>query len=383
MTRSARTKNRIMSQEESTFSRLIPRAGLIACGAFVMLLLPQQVLRAEESEFQKEFDRLWSEARHFDEAGQWSKAAAAYAQIRLLAPHEGTSLSYLARCLALLGRDDEALECLVDAVEHGWNQAKVLKTADAFKRLRDRGAFDKLYVRIDEIERDETPIYIPSNLDRNQPAPLIIAFHGRVENPHYHLPTWKATADELRAIVVAPRGVHRAGDNQFNLWESPEARAKRDTSDIDLERCKRITAQAIEYAKSKATVDANRIVLTGYSQGGAVALALLADDAAFYAGAFAQATLYKAVGIDAWRAAHAKRAGRICILSGALDKVLPHGERVRDEAKAAGWFVRYETIPGVGHEEPKDNTQRRIEAMRFILSGVPTVTNEKERENDE
>ncbi len=317
---------------------------------------------AQTSERMARFNQAYEEAQSAEGAGQWSRAAALYEEVLRLGPHEIVSLASLARCRARLNQPDEALRCLAEAVEHGWNQVEKLRTEPAFEDLRNRPEFEKLIVRIAEVEREEIVIYVPPALKPGPHPPLIIAFHGRGENPHYFLSQWKEAADKLGAVVALPRGVRRAGDGLLNLWEQKGAKP----ADVDLPACAKLADTAIELAKKRHAIEPQRIVLAGYSQGGAVALKLLAAQPERYAGAFAQATLYQPPA-PSWPAALAKNR-RVYLIAGELDRLRPQTESAVSDLKAAGWDVRVDTVPKVGHEPPEDNPRRQVEAVEWILA---------------
>lgn len=333
------------------------------------LFLPPAVL-AQQNDWAKKFDAAWKAAESAEKAKDWKRAAGFYREVTLLIPHESTTKVALARCVARQGEKDEPLRLLEDAVELGWNQPKTLRDEPAFERLRVDPRYHQLYDRIAEIEKESIVVYLPPKLDKAKPVPLIVAFHGRSENPHAFLPTWKEAANSLGAVVVAPRGMHRISDNLLNVWEGPDATRDRDTARIDFSGCKKLTEKAIRLAKEKASIDDRKIILAGYSQGGVVALRLLCDAPKQYAGAFAQATVYKPLGVEAWRVARSGRSGRVYLLAGELDSLRPRAEQAYEELKSAGWSVQLEIVPGCGHEPPANNSERQIEAIRHIL-GVP------------
>lgn len=320
----------------------------------------------KQSPWQARFNQAYQEAQTAESAGQWQQAAEAYREVQRLAPHEITTLVALARCYGRLGKNDEAFGCLSEAVEHGWNQTEQLQTEEAFAALRTRDDFAKLIRRIAEIESENLVVYLPPRL-ASGPAPLLIAFHGRGENPHYFLSTWKEAADQLGAVLVLPRGVRREANNLLNLWEQRGAKT------VDLAACAKLAEQAIEQARKRHAIDPERIVLSGYSQGGAVALGLLAMNPERYAGAFVQATTYSGPESGWARKPSDNRGGpgvgghRVYLIAGELDKLRPQTESAATDLKAAGWDIRLDIVENVGHEPPIDNSRRQAEAVRFIL----------------
>lgn len=334
----------------------------------VMLLLHLCVptlAAAQPSVWQVRFEKTWKAALAAEKSQEWEKALRLYSEVQQLLPRESTTLISRARCLSRLRRQDESLKCLQQAVESGWTQDTVLREDPAFDQLRKKGAFRKLIKRMNEIKQERILLYVPPTVDPTKPAPLIIAFHGRNENPHYSLPSWKEASDTLAAVVVAPRGMHRRGENLLHVWEDP--RTAKNTSDIDLPACAAIAREAITLAERKCRIDPRRIVLAGYSQGGAVALALLGKEPDRYVGAFAQASLRPPRDKKYWESALGGRQKRVFLIAGELDHLRSHSERASADLRAAGLQVRYEVIPGVGHEPPEDNVRRQVEAIRFVL----------------
>lgn len=348
------------------------RAATVLTTAICVLIT--RPTRAQQSDWSRKFDAAWTKAQAAEAARNWSDAARLYADVIELLPDESTSRVALARAQAHLNRLDDALANLALAVELGWNDDDQLRSDPAFTPLRDRPAFKQLIARIDQIEREPIVVYVPPRLDPTSPAPLILAFHGRGENPHYFIRTWKQAADDLGAVVAAPRAPHRVNKRLLNVWELQGGTNRRDASDIDLDAARRLTREAIDLAGKNARIDPKRIILTGYSQGGAVALDLLTDDPSRYAGALVQASLYKSLGADRWKKAATRANPRVAIIAHQLDPLRPRSEDARTELVAAGIPVLFELVENVGHEPPADNPSRQAAAVRYILAIAPTAS---------
>lgn len=321
------------------------------------------------SAWQSGFEEAFAAAQAAEAAQRWEEGVRLYERVQEFIPGEPTTLVSQARCLIHLGRGEAALLCLGRAVEGGWTLEDQLRSDAAFVPLHGSDDFERLFVRMAEIRAEPIVVYVPAALDRTRPAPLIVAFHGRAENPHLFMPSWKQAADTLGAVVVAPRGVRTVGDGLPNVWEKEGATSSRE---IDVDACRVLLESCLQRARAAAKVDERRMVLAGYSQGGAVALALLCRNPDRFVGAFAQATVYMDGDADLWRAARGRVRdgdGRVVLISGELDRLRPHAELARDHLTGAGWDVRFEVVPGVGHEPPGDNTRRQIEAVRYLLAG--------------
>jgi len=98
-------------------------------------------------------------------------------------------------------------------------------------------------------------IFTPPGYAPSMPAPLIVLLHGYGTTPEDIVAPWKHTAIEFGAILVAPRATKAVNGGQGFSWESV------DVSDPVIQR-------AIQYVLGKYRVDKQRIVLSGFSQGG-------------------------------------------------------------------------------------------------------------------
>jgi len=345
-----------------------PTPAFIALALAAIFAIPLASLHADEKKpasWKSRFDAAIAKAQQAEESKNWDAAVAAYTRVLELVPHEITTLFARARANARLGRTADALKDLTEAVENGWNDVDPLLQNEEFTALRDDPRFKAIVEDTRKADAERFAIYVPSNVDCKQPRPLIVAFHGRGENQRYFLNTWTAAAERMGAIIVAPRGIRRGGNKLTNVWEQPRASKG---NDIDLAACKKITDEAIAAVRAKCKIDEKQIVLAGYSQGGAVALALLADEPARYAGAFVAASLYKSPGLDAWQWAQKQHGLRVYLLCGEDDPLTPHSREAADEIRKAGGLALLIVEPGVGHEPPENYEDKQFEGVRIILN---------------
>jgi len=99
-------------------------------------------------------------------------------------------------------------------------------------------------------EKTDITVYVPFNLDASKPAPLLLACHWTSGKGSEIEPMWRATADKLGMIVLAPSEM---GKNDGYGWT---------------ERERQSTLQALRWARRWYDVDENRICATGVSRGG-------------------------------------------------------------------------------------------------------------------
>lgn len=319
---------------------------------------------AQDSEWKTQFEETWQAAIAAEQGRQWANAAALYAKVQELIPGESTTLVARARCLANLGQNEDTFKCLERAVESGWTMEEELRQEEAFAKLRSDGRFARLLKRMAEIRDEPIVVYVPPGHDCTVAAPLIVAFHGRGENPHFFLPSWHEAAKELGFVLVAPRATRTLGNGLLHVWEREGAASSRD---IDLAAAQPLLERSLELARQKCSIDEQRIILAGYSQGGAVALGLLANEPSRFAGVFAQASLYAPPDQQAPPVGQLQEPKRACLLYGEFDKLQREGRQAKADLEEAGWNVRLKVISGVGHETPPENTRLQVESIEFLL----------------
>ena len=95
-----------------------------------------------------------------------------------------------------------------------------------------------------------TLVYVPPTYDPARPAPLLLALHGSGGRGAEMVPMWRAVADELGMLVVAPT---EAGANEGYSF----SREERDDVFV-----------VLRWARRRFNVDENRVHLTGVSRGG-------------------------------------------------------------------------------------------------------------------
>jgi predicted esterase len=104
-----------------------------------------------------------------------------------------------------------------------------------------------------KVEETQLFVYVPRGYDPEQPAPLLLAFHGTGGSGRGMIPQWRQTADEVGMIVLAPS---EAGENEGYRFEDRERLA---------------ALAAMRWARRRFNVDENRVFATGISRGGHLA----------------------------------------------------------------------------------------------------------------
>ncbi len=319
------------------------------------------------SEWQRRYWAAVFSADKASDAEDWPEAARSYGKITELLPHDPVARFNRALALARLDRVAESCEELRLAVEYGWANIDRLRSDPAFGKVRSTPGFGELLSRASQIADESTVIFVPQGLDENVPAPLIITFHGMGQNPHSHIQSWKQAAGQLGAVVVAPRGIQRIGgyDNAHSFrWGTKGGGESRDR----LVPFRALLQQSIEFAGHRALIDKDRVVLAGYSQGGSVAMALLADSPERTCGVVVEATSYWSDTLKKWQQPRSDgHEVRAYFLVHEFDRMRRAGKAAYHAFQNAGIDARLKIIPGADHELPLDHGSRLVEAMRFVL----------------
>ena len=98
--------------------------------------------------------------------------------------------------------------------------------------------------------KQKTPWYVPKSVERGKPAPLMLALHGTEMDGRDERERWRATADAIGMVVVAPTAVVR--DEGYGFTAAERAAA----------------LSALRWARRRFDVDENRIFVSGVSRGG-------------------------------------------------------------------------------------------------------------------
>ncbi len=131
----------------------------------------------------------------------------------------------------------------------------VTDAASFYAKNRNNGAV------ISSGERREYLLYVPRNLDRTKPAPLVLSLHGAGGWPALQrdLSRWDELADREGFIVVYPAGRDTPGPRAWHMGG---------------ERDPRYIADLIDKLHGEYTIDPKRIYANGLSNGGGMSFAL-------------------------------------------------------------------------------------------------------------
>lgn len=244
----------------------------------------------------------------------------------------GTTAWWRGCLLAVRGDGDQALAVLEDAAAsgHWWPEFSLdndpdvesLRSLERFQRLAEVSRQRAAAARAEPLAHAAFP-------DRPGPRPTVLVLHGRGGNAEDALDLWRP----VRAAgwtVVALQSSQPAGSEGF-CWD-------------DTDRAADEVVDGLAALLADPRVDAERVVLSGFSQGGALALRLALSGAVAPMG-----YVVAAPGVRDPEALLALAAGRRVpgmILVGDADGVYPG---VVNLASGLGPSCRVQVYEGLGH----------------------------------
>ncbi|MBI3244572.1 MAG: dienelactone hydrolase family protein [Chloroflexi bacterium] len=277
--------------------------------------------------------------------------------------HRSRTLFWCACFASLTGDSAGALQWLQTGVAEGeWFSPDQLRGDPDLKPLQGVAEFEHIVAyceqRLAEAEKEVAPdrrVLVPQNIA--PPFPLLIALHGYNVTQVYfetvHLDAWKPVV-EMGWLLASPRASQRAG---------PDSYAWRDTARSLQEVYDHYTQVCMQYA-----IDPERIVISGFSRGGALALELALHARIPACGVIAVgpgAAVMRE--LNAWLPTGDARRARVYFVMGELDTpCLPEVNAMAGIFKSLGISYEIELHPNLGHEFPPTFEQSLKRALDFI-----------------
>jgi len=222
-------------------------------------------------------------------------------------------------------RDDAALAARLQAAGPGEEGVGVMHAANA---REERGGFS---------------LYVPEYY-AGEAVPLVVALHGGSGHGRSFLWTWLRAARSRNFILIAPT-------SQDDTWSLMGP-------DTDSERLHAL----VDYARSHWTIDPQRILLTGMSDGGTFSyVSGLQSDSPFTPLAPSSASFHPMlVAVAAPERLHGLP---IYLMHGALDWMFPVevGRSAAEALSDAGAAVVYREIDDLAHTYPLEENPRIVD----------------------
>lgn len=187
-----------------------------------------------------------------------------------LFPRQSKDILYWRACFrSLLGEPDSALNDLNEAMRLGgwWSRDDLLNDHD-LKAIRSRREFQEILDNCNEMKvkaqaaaRPELLVLAPKNSKGS--LPVLFTLHGRGVNAEATSGHWKSVVSSNNVILAVPQSSQVYSKDRFS-WDDP-ALAKTEILDAFLKVTK------------SYDVDSDKVILGGFSQGGALAVQFALD----------------------------------------------------------------------------------------------------------
>ncbi|MFH1558321.1 MAG: PHB depolymerase family esterase [Pseudomonadota bacterium] len=304
------------------------------------------------------------EEAHHDR--DWARAIEVGLRLDEVRPNDQTVRFNLACVYALHGDHDKAVDWLTMAAKNGLHRVALIEKESDLDSVRDHPGYAAALERVKsnyerrrtrtrtKFERQPPPIYLPPRYDETRAAPLIIALHGLGGWGSDIADAWRDAAGDVGAILVAPEATRRLkGSRGFNWIDSDDAGY--------------IVELTLDYAKKKHQIDPDRVILTGFSQGGFMAYAIATQHPDWFTGVIPMGTGYLP-SIDAPPPVPEGPHPRYYFMVGASDPAAPQTKQAAEDFATAGYTVELEVYPSAGHVFPLNPRQGLRRALTFVLS---------------
>lgn len=340
--------------------RTHPRSSNVLC-ILLAACLATAASAQQSGQAAQEANRLMSAAY------QRKDYSTAITQVKKLIKLDASNATHpynLACFLALNGKPEEAAKWARKSGEMGFADLQLYKTDPDLMSIRKHADYlaglalvkKQAAGSLDAFKKkaagSKPLVIVPAALDTSKPAPLLVVLNGFGGTAEGIAKTWKRAAAEAGAILVAPRAVHAVAGRGFQ-WGTP------DEADY-------LVTRAIEQVKGKHKIDAKRIVLTGFSQGGFMAYVIGMRHALDFRGVIPVAGQY-----------NASQAGpptltvidlpRFFIMVGERDNTLQSNRQAAKDYESVGMKVKLNVYPGVGHSFPNDREAELRKALEYVL----------------
>ncbi len=303
--------------------------------------------------------------RAFDEACRqedWKRAVERGIELAQMVPDRPIVQYNLACVFALSGDNESALIWLGRAAESGFSRLTFLDSDPDLDSVRDLPGYASIRDHIAENRRRQRSdvlkiaasnpplVVIPDDGRDGEMRPLIVALHGFGDDPANYPALWGPAAKEIGAIVAVPLGAQEIGEGRG--WG-------------DVDEADAIVQFALAHVREHYEVDWDRVVLTGFSQGGFMAMALGIRHPQLFVGVIPMAGAY----IPEADAPPPAGDGdpRYYFLVGTRDRVVNEVRRAAADFESAGYDVELRTIAGLGHSFPHATKRELAKALLFVL----------------
>jgi predicted esterase len=307
------------------------------------------------------------------QGGERYKALAIALEARVVADIGLTN--YNVACMySLLGKKDDAFRYLERSIELGGvapDMAAQIKSDSDFDNIRDDPRYAAIIAKLkgesgETAEKEasgsegkpvdpEWQVTLPDGFDKSEEAVLIVALHPYGGNMEMTTGRWKEAAAELGAILLTPQGAFSLSDDSYE-WGAK------------IDPIEESVLDAVDDVLEEYKVDKDKIVITGFSQGGSVAWALAVRNPDIFCGVIPVACKLPS-GLDKALEDEEVKELRVFAAVGEDDneELVDGCRRAVKRFKQLGAQAKLRVYEGVGHGLPDNAAAEQVKAVRFVI----------------
>jgi predicted esterase len=323
---------------------------------------PTRVSESHEDFYtlQRQIFELYNHGKYREALNLAERAAAGF-------PAKDDRTTYWKACLcSRLGELGEALRLLNEATKRGlWWSEEALKLESDLDPVRGRPEFKILlseWERLKQlavpITKPELTVLIPPDYSPREVRPLMIALHPRGEDFEDFVRLWRQALPK-GAIVAFPLSSQLLTSHS-RCWD-------------DLARSEREIAETYTQLKSRYKLDRTKTILSGFSQGAALAIYLTLKGTIRVQGFIVVAPSSTVIPSHSEEFAsfikQARNPGlKGWLLVGDKDRFFERINILHSSMKQNGLKTEYNVEPGLGHDYPMDFAVKLGHAVDFVLN---------------
>ncbi|MBI4574734.1 MAG: alpha/beta fold hydrolase [Planctomycetes bacterium] len=311
--------------------------------------------RAASQDREAEYLTAFEEGLDLLRARRDAESMARFQRCIELYPERPDAYYNIACAHSLAGRKAEAVEWLSRSLDHGFDDLGHIAEDEDLDPIRGEAAFHELLARHRKgLLKGRISVSVdPSSRPKEGPATVVVAIHGFGDSASRFLGSWEATAEATGVVVSCPQGDLRVGHDSFRWGSLAEELV------------------LAELDEAQVRWPGARLILAGFSQGGALATRVALRHPARLAGLLVLSGVLDEGALEPLL--EGARAMPVYLVHGSEDRRTIAGARASLEAfRRAGLRAELEEFPG-RHRLPPDLPAVVTRALAwFTAPGEPT-----------
>ena len=275
----------------------------------------------------------------------------------------GRSALWIASLYGMLGEQEKSIQMLRESLAAGyWTSKQSLLRDPAFEPLRGREEFESILGKCESLRarafahaRPSFNVFTPEAYSSGQQYPLVMALaFNSVDDSRFWKPALSAN------VIVAVLQSSQPYARDMYSWD-------------DLDRSQKDVAHVFSELSSNFPIHRQKLILTGFSQGAALAIYLALSKSPSCLGFIGicpapTITPSRAGEYASFLKANSARGLKGWILSGEKDSFLPTIKNYCDSLIQNGSDCKLIVEPNLGHEYPPNLSARLVEGVYHTLA---------------